>query len=163
MYIFNSVAGAVLSPVARHRQSRAHLDQVHRQRHRSLGPDCHHPHSHPAAQGTECSGCDHPPPQSASSIPPANHSGIISSPRVFTQPGPGAVTSTGKFDFIRFMIRVRSLTSFSRSRLGRFASSSSIVGIDPPFFRCSRGVRGVAWFNTTSEFHRRQREARSDI
>jgi hypothetical protein len=25
------------------------------------------------------------------------------------------------------------------------------------------GIRGVAWFNTTSEFHRRQREARSDI
>jgi len=45
------------------------------------------------------------------------------------------------------MIRVRSLTSFSRSRLGRFASSSSIVGIDPPFFRCSREF--AAWLGLT--------------
>jgi hypothetical protein len=55
--------------LAEHRRSRARLNQAHRQRNRSRGPDCHRLHSHPAAQGTRCSGCDPRPPQSASSTP----------------------------------------------------------------------------------------------
>src|SRR3981189_1933655 len=59
------------SPLARRRQSRAWLAQAHRPTHRSPGPDCPRPNSHPAAREITCSDRAHRQRQSASSNPPA--------------------------------------------------------------------------------------------
>src|SRR6202044_2144868 len=87
------------SPPALRRQSPAWPDQAHRQRHRSLEPDCPRSNSHPAAPETKCSDCGHRQRQSASSNPPAksqeNH--IIES--VFTQPGSTTVLTLPKRHF----------------------------------------------------------------
>jgi hypothetical protein len=53
-------------------------------------PDCHRLHSHPAVQGTECSGCDHPPTTKRVIDPPRQIT-----PRVFTHPAPIAEIQTG--------------------------------------------------------------------
>jgi hypothetical protein len=59
------------SKTFRRRQSPAWPDQAHQQTHRSPGPDCPRPNSHPTARETKCSDRGHRQRQSASSNPPA--------------------------------------------------------------------------------------------
>ena len=55
--------------------------------------DCPRRHNPQATQGTRWSGCDPTLQQIPPSIPPPNHTAKLPSPRVFTQPGPGAELS----------------------------------------------------------------------